>query len=152
MRTIGDLPLENVVTIGLDATFESAFSELMATTATELYVTDERRQLLGIVPDYELLKARLADDWRQANIADIMSAQVLCYSADTPLEAVLRDFRCGFRTRAAVLRAGQLIGQITRATLLRALCGTEKTPVPRPKFYRSELASNAITLLGHSHA
>lgn len=147
MKTVGQLPLCKVVAIPVHATLDEAYSELLAHDAAELYVIDERQNLVGIVPDYELLKARLAGDAEDATVDRIMSSHVLCYTTDTPIEVALADFRSGFRTRAAVLKRGQLVGQITRSTLLRAICEAKTSRVPRPKFHSSELARNALMLL-----
>lgn len=152
MQTIGELPLGNVVTIAPDATLDAAFLALLATDATELYVVDDQGQLAGIVPDYELLKARLAGDDCGATVARFMSSHVLCYTAETPIAAAVADFRNGFHTRAAVLENGRLIGQITRSGVLRAICTPKSSRVPRPKLCNSELARNALTLLSVSPA
>lgn len=152
MQTVGELPLDNVVMINGSTTLQTALAELLATDATELYVTDEVKTLIGIVPDYELLRARLSGTADETPVERIMSSHVLCYTTETPVETALADFRNGFRTRAAVLENGRLIGQITRSGVLRAICKSKSSHVPRPKFCNSELARNALTLLSISPA
>ncbi len=147
MQTIGKLSLEPTATITSQASLDAAYAQLMAHGTSELWVVDEQQRLIGVLPDYELLKCRLSGEWQANSVATLMSPHVLCYTVDTPMAVAMRDFSSGFRTRAAVVHLGQVIGQLTRASLLRAICDAQSTPVPRPKFYRSELARNASTLM-----
>ncbi len=57
--TVADL-MTTAVTISPQATLTAALKLLISSKAQELYVVGPRKKLLGILPDYELLKAQLA--------------------------------------------------------------------------------------------
>lgn len=146
MRTIADVATQPAVTIRPQERLEAAFERLVANEASELYVTDLENRLLGIVPDYELLKARLSGNWLELTVQQVMSPRLLCFTGETPFADALRAFREGQHSRAAVVENGRLIGQITRAALLRSLWDQTRRTMPRPKFLNSELAQNATKL------
>ena len=146
MSTIAELGCEAAIAVAPDASAKSALDRLLEENATEVYVTDADGRLLGIVPDYELLKARLSASWQEMTAERVMSHRVVCFTPDTPVAEATKAFREGQHSRAAVVQAGKLIGQITRTRLLRSLCCEIRTVAPRPKFLGSELARNATTL------
>lgn len=146
MPTLAELEFETAVTVGPDETAATALERMLEAETTEVYVVDTEQRLQGIVPDYELLKARLNGSWDGLTVQNIMSHRVLCFTTETSVTETLKTFREGQHSRAALLRDGQVIGQITRTTLLRSLCGEKTSVTPRPMFLRSELARNAMTL------
>lgn len=152
MPTLADLPFVVPVTIGPDADLAAAVELLVARNAMELYVVDAEQQVLGIVPDYELLKARLNGSAAELRIRQVLSPRVLCFSLETDVADVLRIFREGQHSRAALVDGNRLVGQVTRTMLLRNLIDADCLALPRPKFLQSELARNARTLQQHSYA
>jgi CBS domain-containing protein len=146
MQTIAEFDLEPVVTVLPNDSAAIALERLVTSQATELYVVDAERRLLGIVPDYELLKARLHGSWTEMSVERMMSHRVVCFEMDTRIADAMKLFREGQHSRAAVVQNAKLVGQITRAALLRSLVADNIQTPPRPKFLGSELARNATTL------
>lgn len=146
MRTLADVDCAPVVTVAAEAPLAAALDVLLAARAAEVYVVDADRRLLGIVPDYELLKARLNGTWTDQTVEQVMSRQVLSFTADTPVDAVLKAFREGQHSRAAITDHGRLIGQITRTDLLRAYCLQDRTakPVAAPKFLHAAPSARVL--------
>lgn len=143
MQTLAQLDYDPAVTIRQDASLEAALARLLESNTTELFVTDVDDHLLGIVPDYELLKARLAGDWSEGTVGQLMSHRLLCFTLETPLAEALRAFRESQHSRAAILQGSRLIGQLTRRTLLRALSPAQTTnsTIAPPKFLNAYSAS-----------
>jgi len=146
MQTLADVQLEPVVTASPHDTTGEALERVVSSRATELYVVDSDQSLLGIVPDYELLKVRLHGGVTETTVERIMSHRVICFESDARVGDALKLFREGQHSRAAVVQGGKLVGQITRTTLLRNLVSGNPSSPPRPKFLGSELARNAFTL------
>lgn len=146
MQSLAEVQLEPVVAVSPHDTAADALERLVSSRATELYVVDSDQSLLGIVPDYELLKARLHGGVMETTVERIMSHHVVCFEIDARVGDVLKLFREGQHSRAAVVQGGKLVGQITRTTLLRNLVSGKPSATPRPKFLGSELARNALTL------
>lgn len=87
-------------------------------------VVDTERRLLGVLSKKDCLaivyKAAYHQDWG-GQVQDYMSREVEHLDADcTILEAVEHFLQSSFR-RFPVLRAGRLVGQISRCDILRAI-------------------------------
>jgi acetoin utilization protein AcuB len=146
MPTLAELCTDPPAAIRPDARLDAALELLVARETTELYVVDDDGRLLGVVPDYELLKVRLSGDWAELAVGQLASPALLCFAAQTPFGEALRAFREGRHSRAAVVDGGRLIGQVTRTSLLRYIRDEHRPTPPRPKLLRSELARNAAVL------
>lgn len=139
MQTLAELGCLPAVTIGPEESLDAALARLLQSAATELFVIAADDRLLGIVPDYELLKAKLSGSWSELTVAQVMSHRLLCFTPETTVAAVLRAFREGQHSRAAVVESGRLVGQITRTVLLQTLAHSRPSPVPvaPPKFLQA---------------
>jgi CBS domain-containing protein len=146
MSTVAELGCEPALAFSPETPAKSALERMLDDGATAAFVVDDAGQLLGVVPDYELLKARFTANWPDMSIERILSHRVVCFTPDTPLAEAIKTFREGQHSRAAVVEAGRLVGQVTRTRLLQSLCREIRPAAPKPKFLRSELARNAITL------
>jgi CBS domain-containing protein len=140
MLTVAEIGFEQPVTIGPDDDLDTALERLLASDSTELYVTDEDGRLLGILPDFELLKARLTGSWAGMTAGQLSSLRVVCFAPETEYPVVLKAFREGLHSRAAIVQNGCLVGQITRTSILRwltAMAVEPATPVASPKFLQT---------------
>ncbi len=148
MHTLAELDRTTAITVAPDDSAETALERLLDEDVTELFVVDADRHLLGIVPDYELLKARLNGTWQDTTARQVMSHRVLCFTAETTVAEALRSFREGQHSRAALIEDGRLSGQITRTTLLRSLSGSPAVKplasIAAPKFLQSAHASRGF--------
>ncbi len=146
MQTLAQLGCEPAVTIRPADSLDVALDRLLESEATELYVTDDVGRLLGIVPDYELLKAQLSGPWSELTAGQLMSNRLLCFTPETLFADVLRVFRESQHSRAAIIEDGRLIGRITRRAVLRALCQNPPSPsaIAPPKFLQAVGAGQFI--------
>ncbi len=87
--------------------------------ASETYVVDRRGKLLGVVPDYEFLKAELAGASADEPVSTLLSTKIESVEADADIATVFSKFREGWCARIAVTDKGRLIGRLTRAEVLR---------------------------------
>ena len=147
MQTVAEIGFEQPVTISPEATLDTALRQLLFNQSAELYVTDEDGRLLGVIPDYALLKARLAGDWSETTAGQLCSSRVVCFTPDTACSALLKTFREGQHTRAAILHDGRLVGTITRTAILQWLIASSEEappPVASPKFLQSANTSRVL--------
>ena len=140
--TVADLMCEKPVTVSPDCTTDAALEAFFEYETPELYVVDKSGRLLGILPDYELLKAQLSGEAREARVEQLMSRSVPVCRLDSDAAEVTRMFRDSHFSRIPVLKAGRLVGVVTRADVIRVMavlrridaasCRT-KTGPKRPK-------------------
>lgn len=112
---------ENPATIAADATIDQALAVLLERDTGELFVTDVKRRLLGVVPDYALLKARLNGMQPQTGVDKVMSCNLATAQPDQDVDDVAAAFRDGRYWQLPVVERGCLLGSIARRDVLRAL-------------------------------
>ena len=117
--TVRDLMTGQPTTVGADDTIDETMRTLLRAEASEVYVTDDGNRLLGIVPDYELLKARLARMPGDEMIETIMIRALATVHPDSPVDALAPAFRESRHRSIAVCEAGRLVGQVQRRDILR---------------------------------
>lgn len=150
MQTLADLDYTLAVTVASEDSAAFALERLLEEGATEVYVVGDDQRLLGIVPDYELLKARLNGVWTELTVEQLMSHRVLCFTPDTTVAEALKAFREGQHSRAAIVEDGRLCGQVTRTDLLRAFCDRDDAtrPIAAPKFLHSAPSIRVLASVG----
>lgn len=111
---------------------EVAESRLVTLGASEVYVAGPDGQLAGVLPDYALLKRRVAGDVRTQAVAELMSPVTARATGATPLGELAVLMRDSGLARIPVVAQGRLIGEVTRRNLLRLLrnSAAEATGVP----------------------
>jgi len=119
--TVGDLMCETPVTVGPLATTDEALEKFFEYETPELYVVDKSGRLLGVLPDYELLRTQLSGEARGARVEQLMSRSVPMFALDSDAAEVARLFRDSQCSRVPVVKSGRLIGVVTRADVLRLM-------------------------------
>lgn len=120
--TVRDAMSIDVVTIPRHTSLDAAERLLVEHDLDELFVTNEQGLLLGILPDYALLKCRLAEACPlQQTVETLMSRRFLVIGVDSPLTVAARYLREHIHHRLAVVDDMRLIGQVTRLAVLRQL-------------------------------
>ena len=115
-------------TIGRDATLEEVLDVLLSGRYCEVYVIDGGGRLLGVVPDYELLKARLSQTDGRQLVDTLMTRCCATTHPDVEIAAISAMFReCRYQ-RLAVVEDGILVGQIGRGDILRLLASSAAQP------------------------
>jgi CBS domain-containing protein len=128
--TVADLMTQCPVTVSPELSADGAVQILSRHEASELYVIDPEGRLLGVVPDYELLKAELSGEAIDANVGQLMSRNVPVFTPKSDAAEVARLFRDGRYGRFPVVSAGKLVGVITRGDVVRLMAVLRRIDSP----------------------
>lgn len=119
--TVRDLMTSEPLTVSELATVEEATRMILDRAANELYVVDETGRLQGIVSDFSLLKSRMVSADSQEPVSCVMSRDMKLLNPGMQLEEVSGFFRESCCSRLAVVEDGQVVGQLSRRDVLRAM-------------------------------
>jgi acetoin utilization protein AcuB len=140
---VHELMIKDVVTVAPDLSLNEAMDLMRQKKIRHLPVVDEAGQLVGIISDKVLSSALPSSTTpltgremiyvlSKLRVQDVMTADVITVSADTPLEeaaAILSDNRI---SGLPVMRDGKLIGIITDTDIFRlftSLLGARRSGV-----------------------
>jgi CBS domain-containing protein len=137
------VPLGEVVaaigpTVAPDETAQEALALLSATGAPEACVIADDGRFLGLVTDYELLKAALNGSLAELQVHELMHRRPQTLSAEQTLADAARLFRDGGLSRVPILSDGRVVGLVRRGDVLKWIA--KQTPasatsaVPAPRF------------------
>ena len=135
-----------VVTVDPTAKVHEVARVLADTHISAVPVVDERKRVIGIVSEGDLLRRKeigtkkrrswwlemltstdtLAQDYTKAHslaVRDVMSAPVISVSEDTSLAEIADILEEHAVKRVTVIKDGMLVGLVSRADLIRALAG-----------------------------
>ena len=88
--------------------------------------------LKGLIPEYEILKARLCGTPQSSGVAALITSAPQTVRPETPAMEVAGLFRSGFRSSMAVVdHRGRLVGQITRRELIWLLTTLDRLSTPQ---------------------
>ncbi len=121
---IRDYMARDLVTLAPTTEINRAMHILMDRRISGAPVLDESGWLVGVLSKKDCLKAALhAAYWRDQSqtVADYMTHEVQTLSADMDIVAAAEAFISSRFRRFPVMQEGQLVGQISRADILRAL-------------------------------
>ena len=146
--TVADLMTQEPVTVSPECSADRAVQILAKNDASELYVVDDKHRLLGVVPDYELLKAELSGEASDATVEQLMSRNVPVFTPQSDAAEVARLFRDARYVRFPVVSMGRLVGVITRGDVIRLMAvlrridsphqAATKSAVRKPKMLESQ--------------
>ena len=128
--SVADLMCETPVTVSPDCTADEALEAFFEYETPELYVVDKSGKLLGVLPDFEFIKTQLSGEARGACVEQLMSRSVPVFTVDSDASEVARLFRDGRYSRVPVVKAGRLVGVVTRADLLRLMAVLRRIDPP----------------------
>ena len=139
----GEVMSRDVIAVQRDATLAQALRLIVNARISGLPVVDEAGGVIGILTEGDLLRraetgteahsgwlANFFGSGGQAGryvrahtrrVADLMTAEVVSVAEDTPLSNVVRTMEQYRVKRLPVLRAGKLVGLVSRADLVSAL-------------------------------
>lgn len=147
-----DIMTQDVASIAPDASVADAAKVMIAEQIGGLPVIDASRALVGILTEADLLhRVELGTDkprshWlaflagaeiaaanyvrtHSLRVADVMTPRVVTVDEDTPVTAIVDIMERHRVKRLPVLRAGRVIGIVTRSNIVRALiAGTAVRP------------------------
>lgn len=139
----GDVMTRDVLTVGPDTPVPAIVRLLLGRGISGVPVVDAERRVVGLVSEGDLLRraemgtqkrrgawmafftgtATLAGDYVRSHGAvasDVMTREVVCVQADTPLADIADLMEDKHIKRVPVLADGKLVGIVSRANLLRA--------------------------------
>ena len=91
--TVGDLMSLDFVKVSPECSADEALNILDRFEATELYVTDKLGRLLGVLPDYEVVKTQLSGEAREATVEQLMSRGIPVFKPESDAAEVARTIR-----------------------------------------------------------
>ena len=122
--TIAAYMARDLVTLAPDMEINRAMQVLLASHISGAPVVDAAGQLIGILSQKDCLRAALHATYHHdlgGVVADHMTREVETLPADLDIFAACERFLDSPYRRFPVLEQGRMVGQISRADLLRAL-------------------------------
>ena len=122
--TIAAYMARDLVTLAPDMEINRAMQVLLASHISGAPVVDAAGQLIGILSQKDCLRAALHATYHHdlgGVVADHMTREVETLPADLDIFAACEHFLDSPYRRFPVLEQGRMVGQISRADLLRAL-------------------------------
>lgn len=143
--TVRDVYVPQIVRANAHTMLADVERSLLAASTDEVYVVSESGQLLGLVPDYEVLKLRMLNLLDEAAAIDVMTTCTRTVLLDAPLEEAACHLRVHVHRSLPVLDNGRLVGRIDRRSILSwysthapsgqpATASSDRLPPARPKF------------------
>lgn len=124
IRTVADVMATRLVTFAPDTSIHEAIRILLEKGFSGAPVVDADGTLVGVLSKKDCLKivfsTRYHDD-RGGPVSDYMSAPAETLDAGQDLVGAAQHFLASHYRRFPVLRDGKLVGQVSRADILKAL-------------------------------
>jgi CBS domain-containing protein len=140
----GDVMMQKVISVGLDATAAQAVDLMLKHRISGLPVVDSGARVVGIITEGDFLRraelgtqrrrsrwlefligpGRLASEYVHTHgrkVSELMTPDPYMVTEETPLEEVVQTMERRRIKRLPVVREGQLVGIVSRANLLQAL-------------------------------
>jgi CBS domain-containing protein len=100
--------------------------QLLSGMYSGLPVVDESHKVLGVVTEFDLLRAmQEGKDMQTIRAEEIMTTPVVCVEEDDPIESVIAKMTAHNIIRVPVVRNGRLVGVIARADILSRMIEPE---------------------------
>ncbi|MBI3757052.1 MAG: CBS domain-containing protein [Deltaproteobacteria bacterium] len=100
--------------------------QLLSGMYSGLPVVDAQNHVIGVVTEFDLLKAvQDGKDLQTVKAEDIMGKPALCVEEEDPIEAVIATMTTHQIIRVPVVRKGKLVGVISRADILSRMIEPE---------------------------
>lgn len=132
--TVRDLMTFEPSAVTAETTVVDAIQQLLNSGSSEIFVVDDDNRLLGILPDYELLKAQLTGIPSELTAANLMSCQVPTTSPTQSIAILAPQLRESRYGRIAVVEDGRLLGLICRQDIMRILAVFNDLQHPEVEF------------------
>lgn len=161
----------HIVTIRVDAEVIEAIKAMLLHRVSGLPVVDAGNKLVGIVSEGDFVRRteigtekkrgrwlallagadRIAVDFVRQNgrkVSQIMTPDPITIGEDTPLEQIVRLMESRSVKRFPVLRAGEIVGMVTRADFLRAIASMG---IVNSSDADTKIQSSVTTVLSHAN-
>jgi CBS domain-containing protein len=124
MFQVKDIMTTNVVTVTPESTMRDAAGLILRHGVSGLPVTNGRRQVVGVLSEYDLLQVLESPEIESESVGDYMTCDTLCVSEETSLVDVVDLFQARRVRRLPVTRNEKLVGLVSRHDLIRFVLTT----------------------------
>lgn len=124
IKTVGEFMSTHYATIGPEQTIAAAVKVLIDYHLSALPVVDSSNNLLGVLSEADCLRVSLVEGYHNESVAlvrDLMTVDPDIISPDTELSDATELFLNNRRRLLPVVKAGSLVGLLTRKDLLSAI-------------------------------
>ncbi|MFK7776601.1 MAG: CBS domain-containing protein [Gimesia sp.] len=126
---VRDLMTVNPVSVLTGTSLQDAAKQMIQAESSEIYITDHQMKLLGVVPDYQILKHKLMYQNLEASIDSIMHVQFDTLSPENDALQLTHYFRDRRNSCMAVTENGRLVGKLSCRDLFRIIMTLESIDV-----------------------
>lgn len=142
---VRDLMTVNPVSVLMGTSLQEAATQMILAESSEIYVTDLQMKLVGVVPDYAILKHKLMHHQLDASIDTIMNVQLESLSPEDDALQLAHLFRDRRNSCMAVTENGQLIGKLSCRDLFRTIMALESIKVTEETASEANTPSTAVS-------
>lgn len=156
---IRDCMSPDYVSVSEYASIAAGQAKMLEHFAPELFIVNESDELLGVVPDYDLLKCVWLGVKLDDSLRSIASPVSVAFSSTESLETVVHVLSHHIHRRVPVVESGKLIGIIDRVRVLGLISGQaavdhsqvcksfdiQKITVPEPKYAAVRLQAGSAS-------
>lgn len=118
---VRDLMTVEPASVLMGTSLQEAVELMIIAESSEIYITDEQLRLVGVVPDYEILKLKLMQQHLDVPIDSIMNVQIESLSPDDDALQLAYLFRDRRNSCMPVTENGQLAGKLSCRDLFRVI-------------------------------
>jgi CBS domain-containing protein len=124
LPTVADYMAADLLTFTPEVEINHAMTALLDRRFSGAPVVDARGRLVGVLSKKDCLRAALSATYHRTwggTVGEHMSASVQTIDAEMPIVDAVELMLASPYRRFPVMRAGHLVGQVSRADLMRAL-------------------------------
>ena len=118
---VQDLMWTHVITAESGSLASHAGVRMAVGKISGLPVVDSEKNLIGIVTEFDLVRALRADkDLAATSVDELMTRDVISVQTDTPIDEVMEILERERILRVPVVSEGNLVGVVSRSDILEA--------------------------------
>lgn len=164
-NTVGTHVRTEIASIATMATFQQAIQTLQHRELRTLYVVDQDQRLVGLLPDYLLVKALLHNSGDQPEISRLMCTTPTVLLSETLMSVAAPLFREARFDALPVTHEGRLLGELRRSDAITWLlesqadeadataeqAETSPPPLKGPTFLKRSILANMRIETSHGN-
>ncbi|MEZ5942267.1 MAG: CBS domain-containing protein [Planctomycetaceae bacterium] len=140
MVNVEQVMIRDVLRVRSDIALANAARILLKFKVPELFVVDEQDHLIGVLPDYVLLRTQLSEPFEELTVASRATTVSYVLRPEDTLVQAAQLLRLNVHRSLPVVSEKRVLGVVTRRVVLRHLMAPElripqtRWQVPRPQF------------------
>ena len=128
MYQVKDVMTEGPVVVGPETTIDEAIELLLDKRVSGLPVVDGQGLLLGVISEVDIIDLVYKADVEASLVGDYMTREVRSLDAEASLDDAASIFCRKHIRRIPIVRAGRLVGILSRRDLIRFVRAVRKHP------------------------